>query len=75
MRRFAAGEAVHTPRGVVHQWRNTSDKPLRLLTTVVYDKGQPRVQLVPGPAEMSLRSGFDAASGVRSRGGFYFSST
>ncbi|MBS0509872.1 MAG: cupin domain-containing protein [Proteobacteria bacterium] len=49
VRRLSANEAVHTPRGVVHQWRNTSDKPLRLMTTVVYDKGQPRVQVVPGP--------------------------
>ena len=32
---------------MVHQFRNTGDKPARLVTTIYYDKGKPRVQQVP----------------------------
>lgn len=44
---FAPGEGFHNPRGMVHQFRNTGDKPARLVTTIYYDKGKPRVQPVP----------------------------
>ncbi len=44
-----AGEGFHNARGLVHQFRNAGDKPVRLVTTIHYDKGQPRVQPVPAP--------------------------
>lgn len=44
-----AGEGFHNARGLVHQFRNSGDKQVRLVTTIHYDKGQPRVQPVPAP--------------------------
>ncbi len=44
---FASGEGFHNPRGMVHQFRNSGDKPVHLVTTILYDKGKPRVQPVP----------------------------
>lgn len=43
------GEGFHNARGLVHQFRNAGDKPVRLVTTIFYDKGQPRVQPLPAP--------------------------
>jgi quercetin dioxygenase-like cupin family protein len=48
-RRIAAGEGFHNARGKVHQFRNATDAPVRLLTTIVYDKGKPRVEIQPAP--------------------------
>ena len=47
-RRVAAGEAFSNPRGTVHQFRNSGDVPVRMLTFVVVDKGKPRVMPPPG---------------------------
>ena len=47
VKRYAVNEGFHNPRGMVHQFRNTGDKPARLVTTIYYDKGKPRVQPVP----------------------------
>lgn len=41
-RRVAAGEAFSNPGGTVHQFVNVGDKPVRLLTTLVVEKGKPR---------------------------------
>jgi quercetin dioxygenase-like cupin family protein len=48
-RRIAAGEGFHNARGKVHQFRNAGDAPVRLLTTIIYDKGKPRVEIQPAP--------------------------
>ena len=37
-----AGEAFANARGTAHQFVNVGDKPVRLATTLVVDKGQPR---------------------------------
>jgi quercetin dioxygenase-like cupin family protein len=42
-----AGEAWHNPRGVIHELRNTGDTPIRVVNTLVLDKGKPRMQPVP----------------------------
>jgi quercetin dioxygenase-like cupin family protein len=47
VRRVAAGEAFSNTRGTVHQFRNSGDKPVRMATTLVVDKGKPRTQPVP----------------------------
>jgi quercetin dioxygenase-like cupin family protein len=45
-RRMSAGESYANPRGTVHSFRNTSDSQVRLLNTLVVDKGVPPVQPV-----------------------------
>ena len=46
-RRVPAGEAWHNPRGVIHELRNVGDTPIRVVNTLVVDKGKPRMQSVP----------------------------
>lgn len=46
-RRVSAGEAWHNPRGVIHELRNVGDAPVRVVNTLVVDKGKPRMQPVP----------------------------
>jgi quercetin dioxygenase-like cupin family protein len=46
-RRVPAGEAWHNPRGVIHELRNVGDTPIRVVNTLVVDKGKPRMQPVP----------------------------
>jgi len=46
-RRVPAGEAWHNPRGVVHELRNVGDQPVRVVNTLLVDKGKPRMQPVP----------------------------
>jgi quercetin dioxygenase-like cupin family protein len=45
-RRMSAGESYANPRGTVHSFRNTSESQVRLLNSLVVDKGAPPVQLV-----------------------------
>jgi quercetin dioxygenase-like cupin family protein len=45
-RRVSPGEAWHNPRGVVHELRNVGDGPLRVVNTLLVDKGKPRMQPV-----------------------------
>lgn len=46
-RRVSAGEAWHNPRGAIHELRNVADTPVRVVNTLVVDKGKPRMQPVP----------------------------
>lgn len=46
-RRVSAGEAWHNSRGVIHELRNVGDSPIRVVNTLVVDKGKPRMQPVP----------------------------
>ena|SRR5688572_5284838 len=46
-RRVAAGEAWHNPRDAIHELRNVGDTPVRVVNTLVVDKGKPRMQPVP----------------------------
>jgi quercetin dioxygenase-like cupin family protein len=46
-RRVSAGEAWHNPRGAIHELRNVGDTPVRVVNTLVVDKGKPRMQPVP----------------------------
>jgi quercetin dioxygenase-like cupin family protein len=46
-RRVSAGEAWHNPRGAIHELRNVGDIPVRVVNTLVVDKGKPRMQPVP----------------------------
>jgi len=46
-RRISAGEAWHNPRGVIHELRNVGDAPVRVVNTLLVDKGKPRMQPVP----------------------------
>jgi len=46
-RRVPAGEAWHNPRGVIHELRNAGDTPIRVVNTLMVDKGKPRMQSVP----------------------------
>lgn len=48
-RLVSAGDAWHNPRGVVHELRNVGDSPVRVVNTLVVDKGKPRMQPVPQP--------------------------
>ncbi len=48
-RRVSAGEAWHNPRGVIHELRNVGESPVRVVNTLVVDKGKPRMQPVPQP--------------------------
>jgi quercetin dioxygenase-like cupin family protein len=43
----SVGEAYHNPRGTIHEFRNIGEKPVRLVNTMVVDKGQPRLQPMP----------------------------
>lgn len=45
-KRIAAGEAYHNARDVVHETLNAGDKPARLISTFIIDKGRPIVQPV-----------------------------
>ncbi len=47
VRRVQAGEAFGNTRGTVHQFVNISDKPVRMVTTLVVDKGKPRTMMQP----------------------------
>lgn len=40
-RRVRAGEAYHNGRDVVHETRNVSDGPVRVVSTFVIDRGKP----------------------------------
>lgn len=42
-------EAWHNPRGAIHELRNAGDTPVRVVNTLVVDKGKPRMQPVPQP--------------------------
>ncbi len=46
-RRVQAGEAFGNTRGTVHQFVNVGDKPVRMITTLVVDKGKPRTLMQP----------------------------
>jgi quercetin dioxygenase-like cupin family protein len=46
-RRVQAGDAFGNPRGTVHQFVNVGDKPVRMITTLVVDKGKPRTMMQP----------------------------
>lgn len=46
-RRVQAGEAFGNTRGTVHQFVNVGDKPVRMITTLVVDKGRPRTVMQP----------------------------
>lgn len=46
-RRVQTGEAFGNPRGTVHQFVNVGDKPVRMITTLVVDKGKPRTMMQP----------------------------
>jgi len=46
-RRVSAGEAWHNPRGAIHELRNVGDTPVRVVNTLVVDKGKPRMQPAP----------------------------
>lgn len=50
-RRVGAGEAFSNPRGTVHQFRNSGDTAVRMITFVVVDKGKPRVMPPPEAAK------------------------
>ncbi len=45
--RVNAGEAYHTPRGVIHETRNVGGGVARAATTFVVDKGKPLTQPAP----------------------------
>jgi quercetin dioxygenase-like cupin family protein len=46
-RRVSAGEAWHNPRGAIHELRNVGGIPVRVVNTLLVDKGKPRMQPVP----------------------------
>jgi quercetin dioxygenase-like cupin family protein len=46
-KRLSAGESYATLAGPVHQFTNVGDKPVRLLNTLVVEKGKPRTVSVP----------------------------
>jgi quercetin dioxygenase-like cupin family protein len=46
-RRVMSGEAWHNARGVIHELRNVGDTPIRVVNTLVVDKGKPRMQPAP----------------------------
>jgi quercetin dioxygenase-like cupin family protein len=48
-RRISPGEAWHNPRGTVHELRNAGDTPVRVVNTLMVDKGKPRMQPVSRP--------------------------
>lgn len=46
-RRIQAGEAFGNSRGAVHQFVNVGDKPVRMVNTLLVDKGKPRTMVQP----------------------------
>ena len=46
-RRIGAGESYATLAGPLHQFVNVGDKPVRLLNTLVVEKGKPRTVAQP----------------------------
>ena len=46
-RREQTGEAFGNTRGTVRQFINVGDKPVRMITTLVVDKGKPRTMMQP----------------------------
>lgn len=46
-RRVSVGEAWHNPRGVIHELRNAGATPVRVVNTLVLDKGKPKMQPAP----------------------------
>lgn len=51
-RRVAAGEAYANPNpGVPHQFTNVGSTPVRLINTLVLDKGKPRTVTLPDPVK------------------------
>ena len=46
-RRFNAGQGFLNAGGVVHQFRNVGDKPVRMSTTLIVEKGKPRTSFLP----------------------------
>ena len=46
-RRVSVGEAWHNPRGAIHELRNVGNTPVRVVNTLVVDKGTPRMQPAP----------------------------
>lgn len=49
IRRLAAGEAYQNLGGVPHQFTNVGDKPVRMINTLIVDKGKPRLVVLPAP--------------------------
>lgn len=49
-RRFAAGESYSTLAAVPHQFTNVGDKPVRLLNTLVVEKGKPATMPASAPS-------------------------
>ena len=45
-RRVSAGEAYHNAKGVIHETRNVGDRPARVASTFVIEKGKPISQPV-----------------------------
>lgn len=50
-RRFSAAETYATHANPVHQFTNVGDKPVRMLNTLVVEKGKPRTVATPFPAK------------------------
>lgn len=50
-RKVAAGEGFVIPAGVVHNARNDSAAPVKLVAVYVVDKGQPLASPAPAPAQ------------------------
>ena len=50
-RKVAAGEGFIIPAGVVHNARNDSDKPIRLVGVYVVEKGKPLATPASAPAQ------------------------
>ena len=48
-RRIAAGESYSTMASVPHQFTNVGDRPVRLLNTLVVDKGRPATTPASAP--------------------------
>jgi quercetin dioxygenase-like cupin family protein len=46
-KRLAAGDSYATLAGPVHQFTNVGDRPVRLLNTLVVEKGKPRTVTQP----------------------------
>jgi quercetin dioxygenase-like cupin family protein len=46
-RRVSVGEAWHNPRGAIHELRNVGNTPVRVVNTLVVDKGTPRMKPAP----------------------------
>src|SRR5215213_3186928 len=39
-----AGEAYHTAKGVIHETRNVGEGPVRVASTLIFEKGKPMYQ-------------------------------